>query len=758
MADEFQLKPIHPIATVLNNLRLIALVGVLGTVLGAIAILAKMKPEYRAEAVVEVRMVQNRILVFDPENQFVSRLQYTDFVNTQVGYIASRENLAAALDRIQFPNPALIPAPTKQETIQRLMRMIEIRPVSDTYFLTIAINGVQPEGLAEIANAIMETYLESVSQQQVGVDDTRRLFLRGDLAQKRAELEKLYSQLANYSRDLGTFNFQETSNPHDANLEFLREALNNAYLARVEAESRYESLVQSYRLQREAGVGPMVDEFVYSDTNTQNFRDQTFEVQEELRRQSALMTENHPSVRINSERAQASERYLEEALERSRQTATGIFEGRMELEHTRDLAEAQAEMNARRQIEEDIQGRIRQEQEALDRTTASFLKAQQTKAEINNLEERIVNISARLDDLSLEANAPGRIRVKSEAINPIFPLKDRRKLFLVVVCVLAFVGGLFLAFVKDFLNPYIVDPRHVGQIIGGPPTGDLAYVKDLDDFALLLRNAPQRYHADRFRRMMPKLFTENDDGSQRSVFVTISLSHGGGATSFGLNCMTHLENVELPAAYLEVTARSQSNLPKRLADWDLSEQPTELSEELNRAFPLKAKKSDRSHGFFYFERSCHKETISNPELVGSLVDKLKERYQTVIIDAPPLLKQSEAEIFCQLADVVILVVPGPECKVGELRKGMSVLKGLGVKRVAVIANKLPILPGGYFGKAIAEYEGKDPRFQLARDVIDAVWRAAMLPERYQQRFLKLLRLDAKTIPNEVATPDTQTKK
>lgn len=758
MADEFQLKPIHPIATVLNNLRIILLVGVLGTVLGAAAILMKVKPSYRAEAVVEVRMVQNRILVFDPENQFVSRLQYTDFVNTQVGYIASRENLSEAIDRINFPNPALVPAPTKQETIQRLMRMIEIQPVHDTYFLTIAVNGIQPNGLAEIANAIMSSYLDSVSEQQVGVDDTRRLFLRGDLAQKRAELEKLYDSLANYSRDLGTFNFQETSNPHDANLEFLREALNNAYLARVEAESRYESLVQSYRLQREAGVGPLVDEFVYEDRNTQNMRDQTFEVQEELTRQSALMTEDHPSVRINRERAAASERYLQDALERSRQTATGIFEGRMELEYTRDLAEAQAEMNAKRQIEEDLKERIRAEQEALDQTTASFLKAAQTKAEIVNLEERIVNISARLDDLSLEANAPGRIRVKSEAINPLFPLKDRRKLFLIAVCGMSFMAGLFLAFVKDFLNPYIVDPRHVAQIIGGPPTGDLAYVEDLDDFGQLLRVAPQRYHADRFRRMMPRLFTENEDGSRRKVFTVLSLSHDGGATSFGLNCMTHLQNVEMPAAYLEVTSATRSSLPKRLSDWSLSSQTLNLPEELDRAYPLKALKSDRSHSFFYFEEPCGKESISNQELLEGLVGNLSDRFGTLIIDAPPLLKESEAEIFCQMADVVVLVVACPETKVGELRKGMSVLKGLGVKRVAVIANKLPILPGGYFGKAIAEYEGKNPRFQLAREVIASVWRAAALPERYYQRFLKMVRLDAKSINTEKAPNDAPLKK
>jgi len=87
--NEFKLKPIHPVATILNNLRLIALVAGLGTLLLGTLILLRVKPIYLSEAAFEVTLLHSRLLVWDQEKQFSSRTQYTDYVSTQVNYIVS---------------------------------------------------------------------------------------------------------------------------------------------------------------------------------------------------------------------------------------------------------------------------------------------------------------------------------------------------------------------------------------------------------------------------------------------------------------------------------------------------------------------------------------------------------------------------------------------------------------------------------------------------------------------------------------------
>ncbi len=76
MSDNIQFKPIHPIASILNHLRLIVALTLVLTVLLATAILIKVKPVYTSYSGVEVTLLHSRMLAWDPEKQFSSRSQY----------------------------------------------------------------------------------------------------------------------------------------------------------------------------------------------------------------------------------------------------------------------------------------------------------------------------------------------------------------------------------------------------------------------------------------------------------------------------------------------------------------------------------------------------------------------------------------------------------------------------------------------------------------------------------------------------------
>ncbi|CAM2010054.1 exopolysaccharide transport family protein [Acanthopleuribacter pedis] len=721
MADEqgFQLKPIHPIATLLGHLRLIFLCGVAGTLVLGMGVMLKVKPNYMSEAVIEIGESQSRILVFQEEQRFASRVAYTDYVNTQLSYILNNETLALAVEKVEKPNAQLAPAGGDLKKSIALVRgMLAVSPVRDSHLVTIQVESKVPDGLEDIANALVEAYLELNREREIGQNLNRIDFLRKELDLRKRELQETYELLARYTRNLGTYNFAEEANPHDINIAFLREALNGAYITRLDAENEYEAITFASAKERELGIEPLVTQHVRSDTTLSGFRENVRELEEQVRSGTTTFTEDHPEYRRIVERLKLARERLAEAEAASREEAIAIYGGRMTIDQQVELAQAEAALMSSRNSEREIEGRIASEKQLLIDTTTDFLRAAKTKVELANLEERIQVVESRIDDLSLESNAPSRVRLNSRAGPPGGPQGDKRIILLIAVAGLSFCGGLMLAFALDFLKPNIIDPRHIGQIIGSGVTGVLAHVDKIDDMGQLLRNAPHRYHADEFRRFFPKIFTPKSDADKREIITVISLSHGCGVTSLVLNCMTHLEHMGRRGSMVEVSS-SGEELIQRTEGWNLREADADISQELRSFYPLSLRVSPEGCEFFHFETPHLKEAVSNEIMLGKLLDELKQRNSLVLIDAPPLLKDSEAELLCKMSDVVVLVI-SPNNNPGELKKGMSILRGLGVQKCAVIANNLPLFPGGYISRAIVEYEGGSVKFHLVKEIVDAL--------------------------------------
>ena len=92
-----------------------------------------------------------------------------------------------------------------------------------------------------------------------------------------------------------------------------------------------------------------------------------------------------------------------------------------------------------------------------------------------------------------------------------------------------------------------------------------------------------------------------------------------------------------------------------------------------------------------------------------------------------MLFHAESEFLCTRSDIVVLVVSGPKTSAGQLKRSVNMLEELGVARCAVIANDLPILPGGYFSKAIAARDGKNIKHSLAREIVKALTEKGPIP-------------------------------
>ena len=733
-APQLQFKPIHPIATVLNHIRLIVACGCFGTILLGTVVMLKVKPSYKSEAAFEVSLVHSRILVWDAEKQFSSRNHYMDYVRTQISYLLGEENIRATMQSIPIPNEAFQPFEDPRQNLNMFRGMFAVTPVRDTHLVSISVSSNQPKDLDLCINALMDTFLERTAEAEMGKTDTRRLYLEEELKETQAELEEKYRLLAEFTSELGTFNFLEAYNPHDQTISFLRTSLNNAFIGRVNAEHEYDAMLETATRRQGLDFDAQAQEESVRDPTVVALTSRILELKSELQQQSALLRPDHPDIVRLKNLLETTERDLAESQAQSEQRVTDIIVGKMTVDDQQELAEAQAEFNARKGAEDDIKERYDEETQRLVETTPRFLRAAQTKIQIQRLETRITNIKSRIEEIVIESKSPSRFKIQSRAVEPQFPENDKRKILLVLICGMSFMGGLFLAFAADFLDSEIVDPRYIGSLVGARPTGVFYNVNFLHDFGQLLRLAPERYISDQFRRMMPRIISAGEGTKKDTLFTVVSLSHGCGATSIALNMMWHMRNINRKAGLFEV-CEGKDRVYERVADWGLKRKMFDLPEHLQKSFDLEMEYGNGLE-FYHNRQSYGKEALSNEDMLKELLVEMKARNDVLIVDAPPLLKDSEAELLCKYADVVILVISGPINKSGEIKRGVALLKELGVKKCAVIANGLPLIPGGYFKKMIATYEGTERRYHMLEELLESIQKASGLSPETFNRFVR----------------------
>ena len=103
----------------------------------------------------------------------------------------------------------------------------------------------------------------------------------------------------------------------------------------------------------------------------------------------------------------------------------------------------------------------------------------------------------------------------------------------------------------------------------------------------------------------------------------------------------------------------------------------------------------------------------NPaELLGSkkmraFIEELEGEYDLVLIDAPPVLAVTDAQILSTIVDGVIFVASYGEAQKNAVVDAKQLIDKVGGKILGIVFNKVPDESYGYYGKYYKGYYGKE---------------------------------------------------
>ena len=163
-----------------------------------LAVLLRHKPFYSATAILYVSPNFPKTLTDDREQQF----QYETYIQEEIHTVDRYDVIADAIKKLPV-GMWRSPGESEESAVARLQHMLEIERIGATYQMGITLMGSRPANLAEIVNAVANTYVEKTKDEQFYGRDQRLDTLRQERSRVQSDLDSLLQEQAEIARSLG---------------------------------------------------------------------------------------------------------------------------------------------------------------------------------------------------------------------------------------------------------------------------------------------------------------------------------------------------------------------------------------------------------------------------------------------------------------------------------------------------------------------------------------------------------------------------
>lgn len=282
---------------------------------------------------------------------------------------------------------------------------------------------------------------------------------------------------------------------------------------------------------------------------------------------------------------------------------------------------------------------------------------------------------------------PVSLSVITPATVPSSPSAPNTRLNLLLGLMVGLVGGLGIAVLRTALDHRIRGEADFRKACDTPVLGAIAYDQDATKKPLLTQTQPQSPRAESFRQLRTNLQFANISGDAKTVLMTSSLPGEGKsttATNLALSLAQAGETVCLIDADLRRPMVSEYLGLERNAGLT-----TALVGHADVMDLLQPWGSDQLYVLASGKIPPNPSELLGSEQMRHLLQRLEESFDTIVIDAPPLLPVTDAAVLAQHVGGVLLVVGAQKVKKHDIEKSLANLRFINANLFGAVLNRLP---------------------------------------------------------------------
>ncbi|MBW1962336.1 MAG: polysaccharide biosynthesis tyrosine autokinase [Deltaproteobacteria bacterium] len=553
--------------------------------------------------------------------------------------------------------------------VSAFISRIDVKPIRNSRLVDIRMEAADPVLAAKMVNALVQAYIDRNLETKLQAAKDAVKWLAERIEEERKKVEQAENALLRYKEKHGIITgFSSDAEKITAEkLAQLNAQVVEAESRRVEAETRYR---QAMALEQTPDMLDSIPEVLKNDLVRQ-IKKMEVDLYNRMSELSKKYGRNHPRmVAIRSELAELQKRKMQEV---KRVVNSLRNEYRLAVAREESLKQALAAQKA--------------ESLELNKKAIQYGVLQRQAESSRHMYELLIK---RFKETTLtEEMKTGNIRIIDRAEVPLHPVKPKKRLNLMLAVVVGLMLGVGLAFFLEYLDNTIKVPDEIKSFLRVPFLGPVPAFSTAGDYDgippdLITVHSPKSSASESYRGIRTGILFSSADSSPQVLMVT-SATLDEGKTS----CSANLGII-----------MAQGGSRVLLLDCDMRRPRLHHLFELQRESGM----SNFLVGSGELEGIIRKTPIKNldvipcgpvppnpSEILGSnrmrnLIKTLRNQYQRIIIDTPPVTAVTDSMVLVPMVDGVLVVIRAGVTPRQVVQNGIDQLRSINARILGAVLN------------------------------------------------------------------------
>ena len=667
----------------------------------------RMRPVYRATARMEVQAETPALQTLNELNP--SATADAAFLQTQVDLLQNN-NLAwqtmqelglgvgsVGLEAGMEDWPEISrgsPIATPSNLIRAFKKHLHVELLNDSRLVEVSFESVDSSLAARVANALVKNYVESSFRSKYETTRQASSWMEQQLDELKAKVEKAQQALVDYEREYSIANLGDKENVVQQRLAQLSSDLTAAQVERANKQSVYDSVRSN-----QAETATVADDALLAQLQSKYA---------ELHTDYAAATSQYgPNF------------YKVIQLGNQIREVEGLIEG--ERKRIRERIENDYRTAVRR--EQLLSQDVAAQRAEVERLNQLLIKYTILKGDFETNQQLYDELLKRLKDATVSVSLRATsVRLADEALVPTTPVRPNKRVDIASALLVGLILGVTLAFIREGLDRTIKTAEDIENQITVPtlaviPLGirsrgrygryfarDVQKVAANGNLPLTVLKAPGSEMAESFRVLRTSILLSSSPHPPQVVLVS-SAHPGEGKTFASVNLALALAQRGGRVLLVDADLRKPTVLKALgLPDGRARGLSTILAggHDIDQAIQLFTALPNLSVLPSGPIPPNPAELVSSPAMAGLLGD-LRQRFEHIVLDSPPLLLVTDGVLLSTLADGVLLVVESGNTSRGALHRVRRILDRAGANTLGAVLNKLDDQPDGYYSSRYRYY-------------------------------------------------------
>ena len=620
-------------------------------------------------------------------------------VTTQARIIQSRPIVNQLIDDLDLRNDK-----GKRLNYDAVTGNLKVKPIVGTDVLQVRYTDKNPAMAALAVNKLVELYIEANAQSNSSPSSAAQGFIQQQLPKVEANLRQAEESLREFKSENRIASLEEETSANITSIGNVADRLDEVTAQAESVDARYNRLSAQLNMTwQEASAVSALSQSV----GVQSTLEQLQKVKLRLAQTSNYLSDNAPQVIALKEEEADLERLLEQQIASTVGSGSAGILNKVNVLSLGELKQAQiaelADLGLQKEgLEREIAA-LQNTKDSYQQKSDSLPRLQQEQRE---LERRVQAAQSTYNTLLkksqdtqiIEQQKVANVRRVSDAEIPDDPIAPRRGIIIASAGVVGMFLGIATAFFIDLRDKTVKDTGEIKRLFPYALAGVVPDINSIDERRELL--LPQG--AAGANGKLPEIAINNmtlmpireayhnlqmdlnllDSNPDRKVIVVTSAVAGEGKSSVSGNL---------------AVAQAQCGKKVLLIDGDLRRPTQHLLWEVPNAYGLTGVLEQEMAWGDAVQKIMpnldvitsgtipkHPISLLNSSMMKALILSTSDRYDCIIIDAPPVVGLADSKILGRLADGLLFVVRPGVANYGSVEAAKEQLKDFNV--LGVIAN------------------------------------------------------------------------